>query len=142
MAKSKRTVGLITFLKGNTDPKARMPGCANYDHHYGGCFFRTVEGIPSNDLLEQEKNNCPCSVQEGRPCHYFEEAVLPTAADIGQQEHIYSLYESHVGKMTGLQTAKIRSCPDCGGELKPRRRLCDECRGRRDRDSKRKWKRK
>ena len=80
MAKQKRTVGLIAFLKGNTDPAAGMPGCASYDHHYGGCLF--LDG---------------CLVEEGKRCGYFEKAVLPTAADIGLKELVYSLYERQVG---------------------------------------------
>ena len=126
MVKRKRTVGLIAFLKGNTDPKKQMPGCANLDHHYGGCLFA------------QE-----CKVQQGKRCHYFEEAVLPTAADIGQMEHIYSQYQSHVGLAGyGLQAGKIRPCPDCGGELLPRQRYCSDCKRKRARASKRNWKRK
>jgi hypothetical protein len=50
----------------NTDPKAKNPGCANYDHHYGGCLFRDE-----------------CLVQQGKRCRYFERVVL-------QDQTIYS----------------------------------------------------
>ena len=69
MAKELLTVGLIAFLKGNSDPKVGMPGCANYDHHYGGCLFADT-----------------CSVEEGKRCDYFERVVLPTAADVGLKQ--------------------------------------------------------
>jgi len=49
---------------GDTDPKAGMPGCANYDRHYDGCLFEDT-----------------CLVQEGKRCGYFERAVLTTVAD-------------------------------------------------------------
>lgn len=120
----RRSIGLIAFLKGSTDPKARMPGCANLDHHYGGCLYREV-----------------CFVQEGRRCPHFESAVLPTAADLGLKEHVYSLYAKHVGLNGELDSGTVRRCPDCSGELKPRQRYCDGCAERRRRDSYRKRRR-
>jgi len=122
----KRTVGLIAFLKGSSNPKDRMPGCANYDHHYGGC------------LLAKR-----CLVQDGKRCRYFEEAVLPTAADTGRKELVYALYEKQVG-IGGELTQDIkpvRECPDCGGELKPRQRYCDDCGMKRRRQAYRKARR-
>ena len=120
MPKRKRTVGLIAFLKGSSSPEERMPGCANFDHYYGGCLFSDT-----------------CLVQEGKRCGYFEKAVLPTAADIGLKEHIYSQYQKHVG-IAGVgqfDSGNIRRCPECGAELKPRQRYCDKCRDERRRDS-------
>jgi hypothetical protein len=125
MAKQKRTVGLIAFLKGNTNPEIGMPGCANYDHHYGGCLFRDT-----------------CLVQDGKRCRYFERAVLPTAADIGLKALVYSLYEDHIGMIERLKIGKIRKCPDCGGELLPRQRYCQRCKRKRALEAKRNWKRK
>ena len=49
---------------GDTDLKARRPGCANFDYHYDGCLFRDE-----------------CLVQHGERCEYFERAVLPAVAD-------------------------------------------------------------
>ncbi|MFC1738564.1 hypothetical protein ACFL1G_05895 [Planctomycetota bacterium] len=120
MAKRKRTVGLIAFLKGNTDPAIGMPGCANYDHYYGGCLFADN-----------------CSVQDGNRCAYFEKAVLPTAADIGLKELVYSLYAKQVGVEWDCEVngTDIRRCPDCGAELRKRQRYCDDCRDKRRRDS-------
>ena len=120
MAKQRKSVGLIAFLKGSSNPAERMPGCANYDHHYGGCLLDNT-----------------CKVQQGKRCSYFERAVLPTAIDIGLKEHIYSLYGNHVG-IEGYQQfdkSNIRRCPDCEAELKPRQRYCDECKKRRRRKS-------
>lgn len=120
MAKRKRTVGLIAFLKGNTDPAVGMPGCANYDHHYGGCLFHGS-----------------CLVEEGKRCGYFERAVLLTAVDIGLKELVYSLYERQVG-IAGIgqfDSGEIRRCPDCGAELRWRQRYCDDCKHKRRRRS-------
>jgi len=43
---------------GAADPKSRNPGCANFDHHYGGCLFRDE-----------------CLVQKGKRCEYFERVI-------------------------------------------------------------------
>ncbi|MGD2095524.1 MAG: hypothetical protein PVH77_11005 [Phycisphaerales bacterium] len=43
--------------------KAKLPDCANYDHHYGGCLFRDE-----------------CLVQQGERCAYFEKVILETVA--------------------------------------------------------------
>jgi hypothetical protein len=57
-----------------------MPGCANYDYHYGGCLFADT-----------------CLIEQGKRCEYFEKKVLPTAADIGLREQVYALYRKQVG---------------------------------------------
>ena len=134
---NRKTVGLIAFLKGSSNPDERMPGCANFDHHFGGCLFRTVNGERSNNSLEEEKRKCPCLVEIGNRCGYFETCVLPAAADIGLKQQVYSLYAKHVGidEPTQLLTGEIRACPDCGGELKSRQRYCDNCTSRRRRKS-------
>jgi len=116
----KQSVGLIAFLKGNTDPAAGMPGCANFDHHHSGC-----------QLAET------CLVQEGKRCGYFERAVLPTAADLSLKDTVYSQYEAHVGIAGNglLQREQIRRCPDCGDEVGPRQRYCLKCSKTRRRQS-------
>jgi hypothetical protein len=48
---------------GDTDPKSRNPGCANFDHHYGGCLFRDE-----------------CLVQQGQRCRYFERVISQSEA--------------------------------------------------------------
>jgi uncharacterized OB-fold protein len=57
---------------------------------------------------------------------------------------VYSLYESHCGILgeDTLKRGKIRTCPDCGAELKPRRRYCDDCARKRRLDSYRRRRRK
>lgn len=127
MAKRRWTVGLIAFLRGSTDPAVGMPGCANFDHHYGGCLF-----------MDQ------CLVQESQRCEHFERIVLPTAADIGLSALVYSLYERQCG-VSGTDQLKreaMRACPECGGELKPRRRFCDDCAAKRRRQTYRQARRK
>ena len=125
MVKHKRTVGLIAFIKGSSNPTDKMPGCASFDHHYGGCVFAET-----------------CSVQCGNRCRYFEDAVLPTALDIGLSEHVHSLYQAHIGMAGEMRKPKTRPCPDCGGELLPRRRYCSDCNRKRRLDAKRESKRK
>jgi hypothetical protein len=44
---------------GDTDPKAMILECANFDHYYGGCLFRDE-----------------CLVQQGEHCEYFERVIL------------------------------------------------------------------
>ena len=120
MAKRKRSIGLIAFLKGSADPKAEMPGCANFDHRSDGCLCGDA-----------------CLVQTGQRCHHFEKVVLPTAGDIGLRESVHSQYRKHVGLGDNgeLGTEPIRRCPDCRAELRPRQRYCDDCRKRRRRKS-------
>ena len=100
----KQSTGLIAFLKGSPDPKRDMPGCANYDHHYGGCLLAEA-----------------CSVQEGERCAYFEKAVLPT----GHAE-MYEKYEQHCGIEAPLARPQLRRC-ECGTILKHRERFCSDC---------------
>ena len=132
MIRRKRTVGLITFLKGNTDPAVGMPGCANYDHHHGGCLFCWAdcdctddECLPCTDFLPYTD----CRVEKGQRCHIFERRVLPTSADIGLRALVYSLYEKQVGISTDTEPdiGPTRPCPDCGAPLRPRERYCAEC---------------
>ena len=134
---NRKTVGLIAFLKGSSNPDERMPGCANFDNHYGDCLFETCQGISSDNYLDEERSQCKCLVEEGKRCDYFEKAVLPTAADIGLKQQVYSLYAKHVGidEPTQLLAGEIRACSDCGAELKPRQRYCDRCSKRRRRKS-------
>ena len=115
-------VSLLTFLRGSTNPKIYMPGCANYNHHCNDCLL-----------------GHGCNVEKGQRCNYFEKAVLPCAIDTGQLERITRLNNKKIGALK-VKQIKIRACPDCGAELKPRRRLCDDCRDKRNRENKRKWK--
>lgn len=110
----RKTVGLIAFLKGNADPKVGMPGCANYDHHYGGCLF-------------DERG---CRVEKGERCSYFERAVLPTAFDIGCGESVLDQYQSRTKSVMRVPHKEVRRC-SCGAILKPRQRFCDRCKRKR-----------
>jgi len=122
MSKRKH-IGLMAFLKGSSNPADQMPGCANYDHHYGGCIF-----------------NDTCLVQEGRRCGYFEKAVLPVASELGLQ-NIYEAYEKQTGAGM-LKRSQARICPDCGEPLRPRQKFCDDCTRKRRQKTKRENQRK
>ena len=119
MSKRKRTVGLIAFLKGSSNPEDRMPGCANFDHHYGGCLYEKT-----------------CKVEQGKRCGYFEKAVLPVAAELGLQ-NVYEAYEDLTGAEM-LKRPQARLCPDCGGPVRLRQRYCDNCAHKRRKASYRK----
>jgi len=120
---TRKKIGLMVFLRGTSTPADMMPGCANFDHRYGGCLYADF-----------------CLVQDDKRCNYFEQAVLPTAIDLGLLGEITTAYRRHMG----LEEKNLsgRKCPECGAILKPRRRFCDDCRERRNRESKRNWKRK
>ena len=148
MARRKRSIGLLTFLRGERDPKRVMPGCANYDHHYGGCLF-CWKGCDPEDCLycvdfAAIREYSRCLVEQEQRCGYFERAVLPTAESIGLKKFVYSLYRRHVGIEDDylLDAGEIRRCPDCEAELKPRQRYCDSCSAKRRLESYRKSKRK
>ena len=106
-----RSLGLIAFLKGTSDPKDRMPGCPSYDHAHGGCLF-----------------DKPCAVEAGMRCTYFEKAVLPTASGINKGLEITRLYEKATGGTVRVKMAPERTCPDCHKNiLLPRQRYCPLC---------------
>jgi hypothetical protein len=102
MAKRKQTVCLTAFLKGSTNPKARIPGCSNFDHHYGGCLFGA------------------CLLELGERCSYFERAILPTGDSDTRQK-----YEALTG--VHIEGQAVNVCGDCGRTIPPRRRYCDRC---------------
>jgi hypothetical protein len=119
LMKHRKSIGLLAFLKGSPDPSRRIPGCANYDHHHGGCLL--ADG---------------CSVTAGKRCRYFETSVLPAAEQIGLLQQVVEAYKRHVGlnngELDGLMSHEsIRRCPECGGPLDPRQRYCDACKARR-----------
>jgi hypothetical protein len=113
-----KNAGLKTFVTGSTDPKDNTPGCANYDHYYGGCLFAEA-----------------CKVQKGERCGYFERSVLPTGNSAIRQE-----YE----KLTGyyIEGRVTNLCGDCGKSIEPRRRYCDKCTQKRRRATYRQYKQK
>jgi hypothetical protein len=118
-----RTIGLLSFLRGTSDPKDGTPGCANYDHYYGGCLF-------------QEK----CNVEEGKRCAYFEKAVLPVAWQIGCGESVVDQYQAQTKSVMQIQGVKARRC-SCGEPLKPRQRYCQKCKHKRRKEAYRENKR-
>jgi len=118
--------GLVGFIKGLTDPDRNMPGCANYDHHYGGCFFAKF-----------------CKVEKGQRCAYFERVVLPTAGQLKDSYSILEEYQRQTFTFEPIKTKLItaRFCI-CGNVLPPHKRLCDRCRRKKRRETDRVYKRK
>ena len=112
--KAIRRVALMAFLRGSSDPKDLMPGCANIDRDHGGCLLR-------------EKG---CLVDRAKRCRWFERAVLPTANQIGQRIELMAEYETRTGAVAyrpkPTETREDRRC-GCGAPLPPRRRCCDKC---------------
>jgi hypothetical protein len=106
---NRKTVGLITFLRGSSLPSDQMPGCANYDFDRDGCLFEDTG----------------CKVEKNKRCGYFERAVLPTAKDIGLQELVNDLYAEATGFIS-KPVKNIRRC-SCGEALMPRQRSCEKC---------------
>lgn len=116
------SISLLSFIKGFTDPKVGLSGCANYDHHYGGCLYGD------------------CLVELGKRCKYFERSVLPTANDTGIGEDMYFKYSNAVSvRASDLKKPNARLCPDCGNvRLHRCQRYCDSCTKKRRRVSNRK----
>ena len=102
-----KTTSLIQFLKGSTDPKVEIPGCVNYDHHYGGCLFADT-----------------CLIQENKRCGYFEKAVLPVGDSVIRQKYETLTGVCIKGRVTNL-------CSDCGKSIPSRRRYCEGCKKKR-----------
>ena len=119
-------MGLKQFLKGSSDPKDMMPGCANYDHHYGGC------------LLDQE-----CLVEQGKRCGYFERAVLPTASQLKAGYRIIDEYQKLclAGALLSIRKTKAHFC-QCGNSIPAGRRYCDKCKKEKRKVTKHQYQRK
>ena len=96
--------------------------CANYDSHYGGCLFEDFGG--------------KCAVVDlGKPCRYFERAVL------GPPDYPYKTAGYDWGRLFAAygqinptfagRGVTVRRC-ECGAVLSTRERVCEKCReGRR-----------
>lgn len=113
--------------------------CANHVHR-GTCEIRDRK---------------PCRMGQGTRCPYFETSVFPIATrglrllrlpakaardDRRVVEAFRMLWPTPTGKMHAGLTAPRRTCPDCGGPLPPRKRVCAQCRQVRRRASYRKAK--
>jgi len=114
-----KKIRLKTFLAGSSSPEQRMPGCANLDRSYGGCLFAES-----------------CKVMDGFRCEYFEQAVLPTARDIGLYAEMLQQYKDQTGGEYDpvVDSDDQRQCA-CGQALEKRRRICDKCRRKRRKET-------
>lgn len=93
----------------NRAVKKALMKCASFDH--GDCIF-----------------NNPCRILAGDRCPYLEAAVLP-ASQVAQQAY----QRGH-----NMQVTQMRLC-SCGQVLQPRRRMCDECRAKADKEAKKRY---
>jgi len=101
---------LKKFIRGSSDPKDNMPGCASY----GCCLFAS-----------------PCLVEQGKRCGYFERAILPTVNGLRGGDKILNEYQDHcrVSGILKIKMAAVRFCR-CGQPLLPRQRYCEKCKQR------------
>jgi len=109
--------GLKAFIRGSSDPKDAMPGCANYDRDADLCH-----------------TGVRCFVLKGGRCVYFERAVLPTAGQLKAKDgrKIVDEYQRAYGmkKLLKVNLAQTRYCP-CGNPIRGGRRFCDKCKKKR-----------
>ena len=97
--------------------------CANYDG--GRCLGADVWTTTVRPLKV-------CLLHESKPCRYFEACVLPLAnrgnPQMIQARRVYEI--SHSGGTS------LKSCA-CGNPLAPGKRLCQDCRVKRRKESNR-----
>ncbi len=99
--------------------------CANWDDHYKCCC-----------------DDWPCRVLMGKPCRHFERAVLgppdyPYRLPGYDYEKLFFAYRLIAPQAAGPRKLKVRTCPDCGEVLAPRRRYCDKCRRKHEKTARR-----
>jgi|GEM_PF-1487410 len=140
MSKQRRTIGLLSFLRGSSDPNDGTPGCSNYDHEHGGCLLCWTE-CNKQVCVACERQDTRCRVEQGQRCAYFEKAVLPTAWQIDAGESILDQYQGQTKAVIQVRCKEARRCT-CGEPLKPRKRFCDKCRQKRRKEAYRQSKQK
>lgn len=105
--------------------------CANYQK--GRCLGFPVP-FPKPGLVPSPASGDPCIFKDqgNKRCGYFEQCLLaaPRYADIAEQYHTVRGGQAPRGD--------VRRCPDCGKPLRPRKRVCADCRERRRRAATRK----
>ena len=116
--------------------------CANCRSD-GSCL-----GISEHDLddpkVAAELDKCKLAENPMEPCSYFERFVLPLAdqpSPKGQPQLQSQRLDARQAYL--MQTkrqvlgAVVRTCPECGATIAPRRRLCEKCAKKRRRASSR-----
>lgn len=103
---------LKAFIKGSSDPKDMMPGCANYDRHADLC-----------------QSGVLCFVLKGGRCVYFERAVLPTAGQLKLKDgrKIVDEYQRAYGMKKLVKVNYQMHYCQCGNPVRTRMRFCDVC---------------
>ena len=99
-------------------------------------------------------NREPCRLSAGKRCSYFETSVFPIAAKGLRAQRLKQPIDDHrvteafctawpAARGTIVRHADdcgVRTCPDCGDPLPPRKRACVQCRQARRRATYRKAK--
>ena len=103
-----------------------MPGCANYDHHHGGCLLADT-----------------CKVEQAKRCGYFEKAVLPTANNLRDGSKMVDEYQRLVGLSApiGIHITKANFC-GCGATIPAGHRFCETCKKKNRLKTKREYQKK
>ena len=106
--------------------------CANHQSN-GSCLGVQI----AKDLTMTCAKPLPrCLVADGHRCGYFETCVLPMADIVSDPRRAMEFQEAvaQYRKVTKQGPQITRECPDCGGPLQPRKRLCPTCAQKRQKD--------
>ena len=110
--------------------------CCNWTN--GICIGAGFNLLPSGELHHgmmaqdgEQLEGQPCRVGQGKRCDFFERHVLPVAESPGE----IAARKAYVSKFPVDQFAgKERYC-HCGETIGKGRRMCDECRAKRRRET-------
>ena len=127
-----------------------MRDCANYQTKDGSCLGILVECLTELDKLARAKPLEQCLLAgKLRPCRYFEKVVLPltdnaspkSEPDLQRQRLEARQKYLAARKMEVPEKLSLRTCPECGGPLAKRQRLCSACSRKRQKEHDREYRR-
>lgn len=102
--------------------------CSNYEQSNGSC---KGIGIKDDGSLYSFGAKPQCVLgTKGVRCLFFEECVAPLANRVEQpiRAHEYKEAVTEYRITANVPKTVDRSCPGCGRELEPKKRLCYVCR--------------